>query len=306
MKMTLLKISIVALIATFAIVSCKKKSDNATPEDTTEQTNGGDDSRVQYETDQVIDEANTTLSSNSSTLRTSVTASICGATIDSSSKSTGKLIINYDGTACNGRKRSGSITLQLSGSAKWTDAGASVSITFNDYAVTRVYDGKTLTFSGTKYIKNVNGGLTATLAVGSGSVVHKIQSTNLQVKFDDGTTRTWGVSRTRTITRQSSGYTISTVGDSTVSGVSGVAAAGTTRLNSPFYSVITSPIVWNTAVCSYAPVSGVRTLKGVSRELTITYGVDENGNAVSGSCPYGSKIVWTSATGVTRTAIVIY
>jgi hypothetical protein len=310
MKKNFLKISCIALIAAFAVVACKKSTDTAsTPTTSAEQTTGSDDSRVQVESDAVVSESDAALSSNGSTMRTSgANPALCGVTVDATDSVGKKLVLNYNGLDCSGgRRRSGSITLQLTGGT-WNTAGAVVSITFNNYSVTRVSDGKTFVFSGTKYITNVNGGLTSTLAYNSGSVVHKIQSTNMQIKFDNGTTRTWGVSRTRTITRQTAtGYTISTVGDSTVVGVgNNIAIAGTSRLGTPFYSIITTPIVWNTAVCPYAPISGVRTLQGLNHSLTITYGVDQNGAATVSGCPYGVKIGWTSGTNTANSAIVRY
>ena len=250
------------------------------------------------------------LSTNSSTTRTSSGGSVEGATIDSSLKATGKLTITYDGTTnVGGRTRSGSIILQLAGAGttKWHTAGAVLTITFNNYKATRLSDNKSITINGSKTITNVNGGSFTTLSIGTGSLVHKMRSSNMMITFDDNTQRTWSVARTRTITRQSNGFTISTVGDTTISGTPNVAAWGTTRLNSTFYSAITSPVIWNTANCLYAPVSGVRVVGGISRALTITYGVDSNGNAATGSsCPYGVKLAWTNASSQSETAVLAY
>jgi hypothetical protein len=313
MKKTLIKLSILSLCTGLIFTACKKTSDSTTPSsDTSQQTTGADDSRTQNETDAAANDANTAMSSNSSTARTSAGGSLVeGATIDSSLKATGKLTITYDGsTNVGGRTRSGSITLQLAGAGatKWHTAGAVLTITFNNYKATRLSDGKSITLNGTKTITNVNGGNLATLSIGAGSLVHKIRSSNMMITFDDNTQRSWSIARTRTITRQSvTGFTISTVGDTTISGTTNVAAWGTTRLNSIFYSAITTPVVWNTANCLYAPISGVRVISGISHALTITFGVDSNGNAATGSsCPYGIKLAWTNASSQAQTAVLAY
>ncbi|MBC7488307.1 MAG: hypothetical protein H7282_16325 [Cytophagaceae bacterium] len=313
MKKTLIKLSMLSLCTGLMFTACKKSSDTATPSsDTSQQTTGADDSRTQNETDAAATDASNAMSSNSATTRTSsVSSFIEGATIDSSLKATGKLIVTYDGTTnVGGRKRSGNITLQLAGAGatKWHTAGAVLTITFNNYKATRLSDNKSITINGNKTITNVNGGSVTTLSVGTGSLVHKIRSNNMMITFDDNTQRNWSIARTRTITRQSStGFTISTIGDTTISGTPYIAEWGTTRLNSTFYSAITTPVVWNTAKCLYAPISGVRVVGGVSRALTITYGVDSNGNAATGSsCPYGIKLDWTNASSQAQTAVLAY
>lgn len=315
MKKTLLRTTLLLLLSTAVVFSCKKKKDDATPDDTAEQTtNGNDDARVQSESDAAVSDADYALTGNSSTMRTSATDAYtnyycsAGLTIDATNASVGKIVLHYDSvTVCNGRTRSGSITLQLANpSVKWSTAGSIVYITFNNYRVVRTSDGKSITFSGVKSVEHVSGPSVVSLTVGGTPAVHQIKAHALQVTFDDGTSRTWGIARTRSITEPSAGvYAVSTTGDSTVSGVGGVAAAGTTRLGSPFYSAIGTAVVWNTS-CPYAPVSGVRTIKGISRELTITYGVDSNGNIVTSGCPSALKLAWTGLAGNSRTAILLY
>ncbi|QQR94488.1 MAG: hypothetical protein IPJ93_11760 [Bacteroidota bacterium] len=41
----------------------------------------------------------------------------------------------------------------------------------------------------------------------------------------------------------------------------------------------------------------MRVHHGVVRELTVTFGVDQQGNAQTSGCPYGYKLNWTSANG---------
>ena len=311
-------------------IACKKTSDSVTPSsgnshtsDTiSQQTNGGDDARMQNESDAVAIDAEAAISGTSSTMRTEGSFKLyyagnvfSGATVDTTNGPSQKsLVLTYDGlTSVGGRVRSGTITVTLTGQSHWSTPGAVLTLTFNNYKVT--YNGKSITFNGNQVIINKTGGDPTSLAIGSGSITSQIRSNNIQVTFDDGTIRTWYIARTRTITRQSTyGYTISTTGDTSITVGNttygpGVAAWGTTRLNSPFYSIIDSPIVWNTADCFFAPVSGSRTIQGIARSLTITYGVDSNGNVVTpsiGTCPYGIKINWTTVANSPAQAVMAY
>jgi hypothetical protein len=70
---------------------------------------------------------------------------------------------------------------------------------------------------------------------------------------------------------------------------------GTTRKGKNFTSQVVTPVVWKTSCGAFVPVEGeIKTnVDGKYFELTTVYGVDEAGNAVSGSCPYGWKATWS-------------
>ncbi|HSZ71439.1 MAG TPA: hypothetical protein VK750_02105 [Cytophagaceae bacterium] len=313
MKKTLVKISMLCLCAGLIFTACKKKTDETPAADTTQQTNGGDDTRAQNESDAAASDAETAMTTSNSTMRsesTIINNSTIGANIDTSSAnaSVKTLVITYDGIShIGGRVRTGSISVALTTGSHWKAAGSVITLTFNNYKATRLSDGKSITLNGTKTITNVSGGLITTMIVGD-SLVRTVASTNMSFTFDDGTQRTWNISRTRAITKQSStGYTLYIMGTGSAGGYNNVAAWGTTRLGLPFYSIINQAIVWNTAKCLYAPISGSRTIQGITRALTITYGVDEQGNAVtSATCPYGVRLNWTKADQTAQTAVLVY
>jgi hypothetical protein len=322
MKKGISKFSIIILSAALIFTACgKKKTDPQPADDTAVQTqNGNDDSNASSESDAALTDANTAISGSMTMNGARVAAYpvIDGAssiTYDSSVATGNTIVITYDGTTkVNGRTRTGTLTAHMPSGTSWTTAGATLTLTFTNLKATRVSDGKSLTINGTKTVTNVSGGNIKTLAIGSGSLIHKIRSTNMTLTFDDGTVRTWNVARTRTTTRSAtSSFSISITGDTTIASHTQVAMWGTTRAGNTFYSMITSPIVWNNTACSilgnpyFAPVSGTRIIQGLDHAVTITMGVTTTGAAATaGTCPYGFKIDWVNAKGESKEVIRPY
>jgi hypothetical protein len=306
----------IMLILALAVIftACKKKKDDVdTTDDTTEQsTAGSDESRFSEETDQVLVDAENLVGGSSIAGGRVAAYSVCGATVDSTGFATYKKItLNFDGTtSCvdNTRKRSGQIVIQLTSGANWNAVGAVLTITFNNYKVTRNSDSKSITINGTKTITNVNGGLVKNLTT-STSVTHVIMGTGLTVTFDDGTVRTWNTNRKRVFTKETDGnYTITVSGNNAVDGYFNVAVWGTNRYGLPFYTVIDTPVKLNScnSVGIWTAISGVKTHKGLKREITVTFGVNQDGTN-NGTClAYGFKVDWTNAKNESKEAVVSY
>ncbi len=311
----IMKYLMVAAIIGFIFTGCKKKettAPTAVDDSAKQSTSASDQSNVENESGKSLDDANAAMDGNSA-LRTGT--SLCNVTIDSTAKSTGLIVLTYTGINCdNTRSRSGSISIQLpynSISASpvvtgWHNAGATITLTYNNYKVTNLSDNKSLTFNGTHSVTNVNGGRIITMTSGT-SIVHKI-SGDMFLTFDDGTQRTWSVRRTRTFSNVGGVVSTTLTGDNTINGNINVAMWGTNRVGESFSVSIPTPIVVNIAgsSCLYKPLSGVRIHHGLAHELTITYGVDASGNAVSSVCPYGFKLNWTNAQGVAKEVIRMY
>jgi hypothetical protein len=315
MKKTFLKITTLCLCAGMAITSCKTSDGDVTPTSENQSLAGSDDTRAQNESEAGATDAETAIASNSSTQRTSVDV-IMGATIDESkAASEKKLTINYDGTTnVGGRKRSGSIAVQLTSGTHWSDQNAVITLTYSSYKATRVSDGKTITLNGTVKVKNTSGGsISGMTAIDTRT--RQIRATNLEVTFANGTQRNFNIAKTRTITFQTLGsvYTVKTMGDTTVDGHGDgshhVAVWGNTRFGTSFYTVIpdNDPITWVSATCAFVPVSGEADIEGLARTVTIKYGVDSNGEPVTtATCAYGIKMSWLGVDGNTKTAVEVY
>ena len=294
----LLTAAVIGLIFT----GCKKNQDNGVKpvDDTPQQTmSASDQTNVENESNEAMDDANSALQGISSTR----SFNFCNVTIDSSQASTGLIVLTYTGNNCaNTKLRSGSISIQLpyiGGQVRrWRDTSATVTLTFNTYKVTRLSDNKSITLNGTHSITNVSGGLLATITPGNPRV-HKIRA-NLQLTFDDGTQRTWQAARTRTYNIANNIVTDQVTGDTTINGYSNVAMWGVNRAGNNFYTSITTPVISNIfgGTCLYKPISGVRVHYGLVHTITVTYGVESNGNATpSGNCPYGYKVNWVNGQG---------
>jgi len=317
----MIKYLLVVATASLMFTACKKNKDEINTDDVLQQTTSAlDQSRVESESNAVMDDANNAIEGVSSTRSMLGLNSInlCNVTIDSSQKLIGLLTLVYNGNDCNNIKsRTGSIRVQLPYDSttttvtKWKVLGSKITLTFNNYKVTNLSDNKSLTFNGTHSVTNVSGGVIADLFSNSNPIVHKIRA-NMILTFDDGTNRTWQAARLRTFTVVGSGtngiISATLAGDTTINTIPNVAMWGTNRASEDFYISITTPIfytIYNSS-CLYKPLRGVRVHKRLARELTVTYGVDGNGNTTTLGCPYGYKLNWTNAQGVAKQVIKAY
>jgi len=313
------------------VVSCKKNDTSTTPattnnttDDTGVQTqNGTDDSRVNSDMEQADVDVNDALSA-SSTYSMKINGSVlppaypCGATVDTSQKSSGIVILTYDGTSvCNGDsvKRSGSVKIELLNypAMKWIDTNATAKITYTNYKVTPKLSNKSFTYDGVKYISNLSGGLVYQMSVNT--VVHKIRANNISITFDDGKQKNWSIARTKlwknlTGLASSPFFEVTVSGDTTVTinsnGYSNVAVWGVNRNGDNFAVQITTPVKSNAFCGWYRPTSGVRTYSGIAHTLTVTYGVDASGVVLTSGCAYGFRLNWVNAGGQSKSVVVAY
>jgi len=312
--------SIVAIcFAIFIISGCKKKEEEApapTPVPTTDGSTqqsqrASDQSSFENETNQAMDDANSALQGVSTTRGVQV---YCNMTIDSSQKAIGKLTLNFNGLDCSGMKnRTGAIVIQLpyNGSTvtTWSTAGATASLTFNNYTVTYVSNNKSIIFNGTHSVTNVNGGGWLTLYLGT-PIVHKVRA-DMQLTFDDGTTRIWKAAKKRTLTYIGGVLKVTMAGDTVIGSYNNVAFWGVNRMGENFTVDVPTAFSYDMVNpgtnCTYKPLTGVIVHYGVAHVLTLTYGVDTNGNSVTpGTCPYGYKISWVDGQGATQQAVLSY
>ncbi len=309
----LTKCLMVAAAVGILFTACKKNKDEEpiTPADDTYQQSmsAEDQTRVENESNLSMDDVSLAVEGVWSTKSANSLPS-CGVSVDTvNTANTGLITLTYDdSTNCNGRARSGIIKIQLpfiSGAiTKWRYAGSKITLTYINYKITRLSDNKSLTFNGMHSVENVSGGLLINITSGN-SLVHKIRG-NMVLTFDDGSQRTWGAARIRTFSIANNIVSAQLAADTTING-NLVAMWGTNRANQSFSIGIPTPVVVNIfgGTCLYKPLSGQRVHYGLSRTITVTYGVDANGNAASG-CPYGYKINWTNVQGVAKQVVRSY
>lgn len=313
---------------TGVLASCNKSnSSNNGTSNTDLQANSDDQTRVSTETDAALDDVNTAM-----TVQYNVTGAamgrelmhtvidgpgsgdstaICDAIISlDTSGSTDMITITYNGTNCAlNRKRTGSVTISWTKGQVWQNAGSVVTVQFNNLAITRVIDNKTITLNGTHTYTNVSGGSLISLPNNPGSsITHTITSDDMEITFDNGAKRAWSVARQRVFT-YSGGFVITTSGTHTDGATSGISEWGTDRFGRTFEVQIVDPRVISQA-CSWQMTAGTVAFINTLGTTTITYGLDAGG--ASTSCPVGGatyyfELSWTGANqGKTYSVILPY
>ena len=303
---TLSKLFIITAI-TGVLFSCKKSnsSSSSTTESTTQVSTSSDDvSRASTESDAAFDDANTAMVAQTSVtgaalapaIRNGIQAlggpgnndtvqtGICDAVVTVDTVDNPRTItITYNGTNCAmDRTRTGSVVISIAQGVVWRDAGAVVTVTFNNLAITRLSDNKTITLNGTHTYTNVSGGSLLSLPNNpSESIVHTITSDNMAITFDDGSKATWNVARQRTFT-YNDGYVISQTGTHTSGTLTNVSMWGTDRYSNAFTVDILQPYVV-TLSCSWLLTGGQVQLSLPNVTATVSYGLNSAG--VATGCP---------------------
>jgi hypothetical protein len=306
-KHVLLLSTTLLLIGVFT--GCKK--DNGPSDDTnaTEVAVQSDDqARFSTEVEAVANDADLALesSSNFAGRMNGVQTIICDATLVFDTVSNPRTItITYNGGNCWGtRTRTGMVVLSMAQGVYWKDAGAALTITFQNLKVTRVVDNKSITINGAQTYTNVSGGLLINLPTLQ-TITHTITSSNMSVKFDDNTQRTWQVAKQRVFT-YSNGVVITSSGTHTDGSTTNIAEWGTNRFGHEFASSTVLPLVVRQD-CNFRLVSGEVKHTTPLVTATATFGLDATGTPTScpGSGHYYFKVVWTT-NGGSATVILPY
>jgi hypothetical protein len=295
--------TILVILLGLIFTGCTKKSpDNQTPGDSSSlQQLSGDETNVENNSDEAINDANAVLSPQ--VLLKSSKGLPCNATIDSTPvhNDTITIHITYHGLTCNYKKSiTGTIEIIKNVNTRWIEKGATVYVKFIDYKVTRTETNKSVTFNGTKTFVNVSGGLIWQLGDKIQTLVHKVTG-SLQVTFDDNSTKTWNISKRRTLTQVVSGsntrllLTIDGLGSA--DGYDYLVIWGTNRNNEKFYTQITQSVI-SKELCGWDPCCGIQVFQipASHKSATITYGYDSSNNQLpcaSDVCPSQYKVDWT-------------
>lgn len=302
----ILSLAAIVLCGSMVFTSCKKRKE-AKNEDGQAST---DNKNVQSENDAAMSDINDIVASsslkgkNAGTYNSKgVTGNVCGVTVDSVNIATGSILLNFDGTTCNNRTRTGSIRLTILDfpNKEWKDAGAVMKVDFINYKVMRASDGKFVLLNGTQNIVNVSGTTWWDLlfTTAHSSIITEVKSNGgVNVTFEDGKTAVYNINR-RITYAWISGFNFSCTaeGIGTQESLSNLENYGTTREGDAFTSQVTTPIVWNVTCGWWAPVQGAVEIKVDSKDfaLNVTFSVDKDGNpvtAAANSCPYGWKVEW--------------
>ncbi|MEI6021664.1 MAG: hypothetical protein WCR21_11095 [Bacteroidota bacterium] len=310
----------VAVAALFTFSACNKDKKAFRNEDGSSTV---DNRTAQSENDAAVSDVNDVLG-NQGSLRgkgteasgtTGVLGNICGMSLDTASMKAGSVKLNYNGTTCNNRTRTGSIVLSIVDYAlgkRWKTKGAVLKVEFQAYKIKRASDGKSIQFDGVQYITNESGGTWWELFFlkTQSNLVHTISSSNLNATFEDGKTAIYNINRKITYSYPSNIVTCMAEGIGSSEGLNNLENFGTTRDGAAFTSQVSTPIIWNLTCGAGAPIQGEVNVKVAAKafELKCLFGVDNSGNSVTvaaNSCAYGWKLEWTYK-GETKKKIIGY
>jgi hypothetical protein len=310
MKMKPLHLLTAVLFLVASFTSCKKETSPSNDNTEEASVQSDDQERVSSETEAAANDADaametsTSFSGRYSQVQTPV---ICDAVLAYDSVSNPRTItITYNGGSCWGtRTRTGTIILSMAQGIHWKDAGAAITITFQNFKITRVADNKSITINGSQTYTNVSGGLLINLP-NLGSIIHTITSSNMSITFDDNTQRTWQVAKQRVFT-YNNGVVITTTGTHTDGAMTNIAEWGLNRFGHAFASSTIQPLVVRQD-CSFRLVSGEVKHTTPQVTATATFGLDASGLPTScpGSGHYYYKVVWTGVNGNSLTVILPY
>jgi hypothetical protein len=298
MKQTLIKHLTFILCVSFLFTACKKNSDAKDTVSTDVQigTHSDDESMVSEEIDAIADDANTLMESDPalSGNNSVVDEIICDASVAINMESDPMtMTVTFNGANCGiKRSRTGVVVFSMAKGMEWKNEGAVIDVHFQDLKITRKSDGKSITFNGSETYTNVSGGLVFQVA-SLGSVIHRISSNDLSVKFEDGTSRSWNVARQKAFT-YNDGLVITVTGTHTEGNEHNIAEWGTNRFGNTFVTLISEPIVVKQN-CDFRVTGGTLTSSTEVYTATATFGLDVAGNATT--CPgaghYYYKLGWT-------------
>lgn len=213
---------------------------------------------------------------------------LIGATITDTSSA--GIVIQYDGVSlCTGMTRSGTIAITNTGGLPWHDAGAVLTVSYNNIIVTDIVSGYTYTLNGTHTITNVTGGLAWQVVASqapSTTVTHRIQSSGMSITFPNGAQKTWTVDRTRSWSSTADNSTI-TITESSSPNSADVTETGEDRYGTLFTNSITSAIIGNNN-CDWRPYTGTYTHQMPGQVTSLQYGTDTYGNQVGTPAHCGS------------------
>lgn len=262
--------------------------------------------------DMSFEDAENVLSQSSlSGAKTASFTGICGATIDTTFiASDKKIIITYNGNTCDGlSNRTGTVTIQLTNGNKWKDLGSVLIMTYAKFRVTNLSTNKYHTLNGEYELTNETGGIIAHIGISPNptTIIRTIKANSLALTFDNGTVRTWSISRQKTWLGSSGKVTsLSIDGHEDLAGVTKTEVWGINRLGHTFTTVMNVPLVLNSTCGWFSPISGKKTHTFNNRVSTITFGTDVSGNVITNGCPNHFIVNWNSPKGNAKYYIGTY
>lgn len=325
MKRTI-SVTAALLIVVFAITNCKKKDTTEETIETTTTTGStsapetGQSAKynllITSETDASVNDINSTITNysglNGKFSQSNGISAVCGMTVDTNGMHLGTIRLDYNGTTCNSRTRTGRIQLTIlnyGSGVKWKNVGAIVKADYLNYKTVAGAISQTVALNGTAFLTNQSGGTWLDLILfGQPSAVQTYYSSGLLAQINSFNTYTYNISRQTTYTYSSSVLSGSSAGTGTFGSYANLESYGAVGSGDSVFCSVTNPVVWNSYCGAWWPVSGNVTakLKSKAYNVNTTFGVNSLGMPVtptSSTCAYGYKMSWTI--GSTTSSVVV-
>lgn len=298
LKKAYYSLAILLTVAAISFSSCKKDKDEK-DQNNPETVTGfiTDEMSVDQAIDHTFDDIDFLMRINH---EKSVYNPPCNATIDSTSVINDSITyyITYNGLSCNGKfNRTGRVEYKKKAGTHFFMQGATVVIKHINFTITRVSTGKSVTINSKKNFTNVTGGYPGLLGQsGFDTLIHKIEG-QMQVSFNNGTSRLWSVAKQRTLTGENDNYTLTVEGFGTSGTYTNLVAWGTNRNGEEFYTKITQPVVFKQA-CDWNPVAGSKfhDIPSQDKSALVIFGYKENQPITGNECPTHFRIDWRNGT----------
>ena len=289
----LVRVLFISLLVIWFYGCQKEKQTDTTVDTTTIQQMTADNTNVDNFVDESMNDVESILMDTKSTLTLP-----CNAVLDSvrTLHDTVTKYITYNGLNCNQTKmRVGHVQIKHRINIHWIDAGAIVIVKHIDFKVWKIaHPDKWIVINGTKTFQNVAGGLIVQLGNSITMVQHKITG-NVDITFENNTTKSWYITRQRTFTGNFIDQKLMMIVDGfgEKDGYQNLVVWGVNRNGENFYSQITQSVSYK-QTCDWDPCHGVRvyTIPSDSKGATITYGYKDTQPIVGDECPNQYKIDW--------------
>ena len=286
---------------TLILASCSK--DKTTPKGSANtesmQQLSKDDNNVENASDQVLNDADMVLASGK---LKSTESGPCNATVTFGAPVNDTITIDiiYHGLDCSEHYfRTGHVAIKKKYQENWGQETATVIVILDNFTITKVATGKSLTLNGTKQFENVSGhylwelGNDSTVNV----IIHAVRG-SVTATFNDSTSRVWHIARIRSFTGTLTQLVMTTGGFGIADGYANLATWGINRNGEQFYSRINLQVS-HKQVCDWDPCSGIikYEIPSASKSATITFGYDSNNNLITnGDCPTRYRLDWVVGT----------
>lgn len=261
MKHKLSILTMILLLCGFLMSSCQKKKDKTVTPSTTSsnQTDQSGSAAADDALDDINDIISNHIGGGSSKARIAAWSLPCGVvSIDSSSTnaSNNKIYkVQYGNqTLCGYKKKSGTVSFELTQGKTFADSGAVFTLTFSAFTVEIVATNDIVVLNGTLYISNVNGGYIWEPVVTGKDIQHRLRG-SFNITYSNGDIRTRNYYQLRTWSSADTtwaGLTFTVAGDSAVSTYR-ISETGYTYVgNYYFYTGLTQPFQWSNCGTTYA------------------------------------------------------